>query len=187
MSAEPTMSTAKSSSDVFSAMTPLCAVRRIPYPILQHSLPRDNLIPHVLKAGLNLRDINIFAPSLLALATGLLVLRGCRYGVCHCESGVLSQSCGVVKKFERCGNLSKFPLKRYAKLASLPLGVRHGFQISASKRLLFTHHPAPRSTHDQRSTFLVLSLISCPTIRFYGSFLFIMAQSGYSNPLKKFK
>lgn len=37
----------------------------------------NDLVPYILEAGLNLRDINILAPGLLALAAGLLVLRGC--------------------------------------------------------------------------------------------------------------
>jgi hypothetical protein len=47
-------------------------------------MPLDYLLSHFLKAVLDLRDVDILTPGLLALATGLLVLRGrCCFRVRH--------------------------------------------------------------------------------------------------------
>jgi hypothetical protein len=47
-------------------------------------MPLDDLLAHFLEAIVDLRDIDILAPSLLALATRLLVLRGrCYFRVRH--------------------------------------------------------------------------------------------------------
>jgi hypothetical protein len=74
------VSTAKSWSEGFSAITPLhlcqilCTGRG---GIERGILPLNYLVPHFLKAVLNLGNIDIFAPGLLAFTGGLFVLCGC--------------------------------------------------------------------------------------------------------------
>ena len=103
----------------------------------------NNLIPHIFEARLNLRDVDIFAPGLLALATRLLVLRGCRCCVRHIVSVFvfwIEMLWGRQKVRVLRAENPQDPLSLHASHNLNPCpGVRHGFQISAKQVLSYSY------------------------------------------------
>jgi hypothetical protein len=82
---EPVVSTAKSWSASFSATTPLHTVRRGIAHEEVRQLPLNYLRAHCIQTLVDLDNINVFAPRLLAFAGRLLVLRRGGHGSRHVE------------------------------------------------------------------------------------------------------